>query len=273
MKKIVAARIFVYCTLLICLVELTGIAFSKFYRGVSYYAAEKEKSNTLDSLPLQYGNREPDNPFTYINNIPREIHPYFGFTLKRDHKGVNNHGFPTGGISYPYQSSTDEFVIGIFGGSISLQLSNNRNSKRIIERRLIEYLRGKGYEKVTVLSFGNGGWRQPQTFYSLAYYIDNIDMAIILDGYNDVNWLTEQNAMSWPLRFPWQELYNLLATPNISPKSLITLGELSVLSNKLVEWTTFFSKPILNKSLFLHSVWKIGDRIISEDIKFQDQKS
>lgn len=111
-----------------------------------------------------------------------EIHPYFGHTMFRSYGLANNHGFYTD-KAYPYVKADHEYVIGIFGGSVAMQIAGGGEA---LAARLRPGLRARGFDKVTVLPFAAGGWRQPQSFYALVYYLDSIDMAILVDGFNDM---------------------------------------------------------------------------------------
>lgn len=110
-----------------------------------------------------------------------ELHPYFGYTFFRGAPPANNHGFIVD-HDYPYRKGPGECVIGIFGGSVAMQVVAEADGLREVLRPAF----GARCGKITVLPFASGGWRQPQTFYAFAYYAENLDLAIVLDGYNDV---------------------------------------------------------------------------------------
>jgi hypothetical protein len=241
----------------ICLCETAGILFSILFRGISYEESRHEKTDLLVSLNRELDRNQKPGQRSYINDIPRKIHPYFGFTLKPGYRGTNNHGFPSS-YNYPYRSHANTFVVGIIGGSVSMQLANDNSSRTILEDGLLNMLSRNGFESVRLLSIGSGGWRQPQTFYAFAYYLDMVDMVLFLDGYNEISRLEEGKVAEWPARYPWRSLYVMLSTSDLPVESLTIVGEIAFLERKLKSMTNSLSRFPWNRSLFLHSLWRIA---------------
>jgi hypothetical protein len=235
--------------------EITGIVYCKGLRGVGYWGAQQEREALLQKLPSLATVEDGADTVVVFNGIPREVHPYFGFTLQRDHKDVNNAGFP-GKDDYPYRSETNEFVVGIFGGSLAIGQAGSQASRDVLEPGILEHVAAAGFDKVTVLCFASGGWKQPQTFYSLAYYLGMVDMAIVVDGFNDVNGLRDDLADQWPLRYPWMNLYKLLASPKVSHEGMLAIGRIGLSNERLRRVTEGVSHSPLRRSLLVHTLWK-----------------
>ncbi len=82
-----------------------------------------------------------------------ELHPYFGHTMFRNYGLANNDGFYTD-KRYPYAKAPGEYVIGIFGGSVAMQIVADGAA---LAARLREPLRERGFDTVTVLPFAISG--------------------------------------------------------------------------------------------------------------------
>jgi hypothetical protein len=96
----------------------------------------------------------------------------------------NSHGFLSH-VEYPYQKRDDEFVVGVFGGSVALQFSlvAQHAMADVLERTGV--LRGR---RLVLLDFANGGAKQPQQAAALAYFLalgQRFDYIVNLDGFNE----------------------------------------------------------------------------------------
>lgn len=114
------------------------------------------------------------------------FHPYFGFAHLQTYLPANNHGFANQfNVSYPYRPGANEFVVGIFGGSVAGVLGFNGE-------QLVAALSRKprfANKKVTVLNFAVSGFKQPQQWAVLAYYLaigQHYDAIVNIDGLNEV---------------------------------------------------------------------------------------
>ena len=108
-----------------------------------------------------------------------------------DHGSVyfvtNNFGFDSV-LNYPYRKqSDDEFVIGIFGGSIALSVVKLTMPQLFDEVfAQVPQLHGK---KVVLLSFAREGFKQPQELETLAYFLSlgqRFDLVINIDGASEI---------------------------------------------------------------------------------------
>ena len=97
------------------------------------------------------------------------LHPYFGFTNRPSGVGrqspepvasprghTNNHGFVSV-HDYPYvRRHEDEFVVGLFGGSVAANLAVFEHQHRVLASHLEQAI-GLPSGRVTVLNFAAGG--------------------------------------------------------------------------------------------------------------------
>lgn len=107
-------------------------------------------------------------------------HPYFGYVLT----GGNNHGFLEEN-DFPYQKKENEFIVGVFGGSVAWDFGHRKGSRLLAEglKKEISFLKNK---TVRILNFAMGAYKQPQTFFVASYFSPSFDLAINLDGYNEI---------------------------------------------------------------------------------------
>jgi hypothetical protein len=184
------------------------------------------------------------------------LHPFFGYTFTHGASGANNQGFfsagPGDGPPYPYRKAPREFVIGLFGASVAMQVAAAPN---LLLERLRPALALKGYDRVTLLSFAVGGWRQPQSFYALVYFLETIDAAIVLDGFNEVIQLSDWHLQQQPAAFPWSEVYLTLArTP--SSRETLQRAELIRARREAARLTRWLDVPVVRSSALAYLIWK-----------------
>ncbi|MDE5116467.1 MAG: hypothetical protein O4860_04195, partial [Trichodesmium sp. St2_bin2_1] len=145
---------------------------------------------------------------TDLNNesILERLHPFFGYVLKQgifanEESGirVNNYGLVSK-YDYPFiKSNNNQFVIGVFGGSVANDfVVNSLFNEAIGNQGFIQYLKQIPQLKdkeIIILCFAGGGYKQPQQLLMLNYFISigqEFDAVINIDGFNEVA-LSHQN--------------------------------------------------------------------------------
>ncbi len=242
------------------LFEALAAAFCVLVLGTGYREALDQRRRFLASLPgamqaaatdLEAG--APHRRFVEMAaRQRRELHPFFGYTLYRDADGANNHGFPTR-HPYPYVKQPNEYVIGIFGGSVAQQVVQHPETLR---GRLTPALRQAGYQSPTLLPFAMGGWRQPQSTFALLYYLDSLDLVIFLDGFNEVVHLAPDELAQHPARFPFAEVYTPLIAAGDSPYAAAAAGRLELATGAMARATRISDRLPLRYSLGAHLIWR-----------------
>src|SRR5262249_25025248 len=157
----------------------------------------------------------------------------------------NNQGF-FAAASYPYHKAPDEFVIALFGGSVAGQLPA---VKSLLLDRLTPALRARGFTKVTLIPFALGGWRQPQSFFALVYFLPSFDMAVTLDGFNEVIHTGEDELAVFPASFPFSSIYGPLAHHAGSADKILRTAELIQSNRSMASWTRSLDKGWLHDSV------------------------
>ena len=183
------------------------------------------------------------------------LSPYFGYTRKPGDRRVNNQGFLSD-VSYPYHKEPGEFVVGVFGGSVAQQIAVHAASREMLQDQLLEVVAPQGYDRVRILSFSLGGWKQPQIFYLLVQSLNQLDLAMVVDGLNEIDPLSEQEAMKWPVVFPDETVYAALAGSSFSHDKLLAIGRIASLGENARSWTAVFDRPVLRNSLLAHAIWR-----------------
>ncbi len=107
-----------------------------------------------------------------------------------------------------------------------------------------------------MLPFAAGGWRQPQSFNALVYYLDSIDMAILVDGFNETVTLFPERARTYPAGFPMQDIFGALASDTQSTYVTAAAGELTVAHRLMRGVTESLDASPLRNSIVAHMTWR-----------------
>ena len=116
-----------------------------------------------------------------------------GFTHPESGLKVNNYGFFSP-YNYPFvKTQENQYVIGVFGGSVANDFAYNSVIEGLNDGGFIGYLKERIPElkdkEIIVLSFAGGGYKQPQQLLILNYFLavgQELDMVINIDGFNEV---------------------------------------------------------------------------------------
>ena len=122
-----------------------------------------------------------------------EFHPYVGFAgvpgkfpSGKDGNAFNDFGvLVSGEKKYPNTKESDEFVIGVFGGSVAEMFTNQA------EKEFGEFLNRElgTTKKVVLINLATGGYKQPQQLFQLQYALLSgfqFDLILNIDGFNDL---------------------------------------------------------------------------------------
>lgn len=126
-------------------------------------------------------------------SIVVRLHPFFGFIEKpgpdfRPGFKVNDYGFMSP-YDYPFKKTKpNQFIIGVFGGSVAANYGIFEVQNKILARYL-KQLPGLQDKEFVILSFATGGYKQPQQLLILNYFLalgQELDMVVNIDGFNEV---------------------------------------------------------------------------------------
>ena len=168
--------------LLLVLVSLLVVELGS--KGIVYYMLGVEDSNYAH----YYQNDPKLRMITWTEGY--SPHPYFGYessTTRSSEKILS-------------EASSDDFVIGILGGSVAGSFAEYliRNPSHFEALRKV--IPTFGNKNLRIVNLANGGYKQPQQFFVATYFMDRLDLVINLDGFNDA---TPAHLLPiYPLEFP-----------------------------------------------------------------------
>lgn len=174
-----------------------------------------------------------------------QLHPYFGFVNRPNGApgtASNRLGFWSR-HDYPFKKTAkNQFVIGIFGGSVAANLYFDELKSHALASALkrAPYLQDK---EIIFLCFATGAYKQPQQLLLLSYFLSigqELDLVVNIDGFNEtaLSYMNNKAGMetSMPANFLISPLADL-ANKDFSGPIVPTL-ELMLTRNKIQESQT-----------------------------------
>lgn len=157
--------------LLFALLEIVSFAFYFSQTRKFFYPVNKELIKAKASqLAVSDPGREP-----WMSAY--QLHPYFGFIT------------PPSYAELPIKkTSKEQFIIGIFGGSVAQQFCDYEFEHRVVTKRL-QSLPEFQNKEIVLVKFANQAHKQPQQVLILNYFLSvgqELDMVINIDGFNEV---------------------------------------------------------------------------------------
>ncbi|MDJ1184443.1 hypothetical protein [Roseofilum casamattae] len=180
--------------IVLVLLELVSLGFYASQHRQFFYSRQDGDPETADDrAPAR--NRQD---LRLEEDITEILHPYFGYISKPgtgfggfEFQSVfqaNNYGLVSR-VDYPYRRENEnQFLIGIFGGSVATFYYMNEVENPTLERSL-KQLPNYADKEIVLLNFSQGGYKQPQQLLLLNYFLSQgqeLDMAINIDGFNEV---------------------------------------------------------------------------------------
>ena len=201
----------------------------------------------VDTGGFFYTHRKPYEPIqeTTERKLTGEgLHPYFGqthtpgwrFDVPESLQSAatpaqlenNNYGFVSP-YNYPFtKARPDQYVIGIFGGSVGVWFCQIGAHRLVEDLRQSDLFRGK---ELVPLCFSHEGYKQPQQLLVLAYFLSigqQFDLVVNIDGLNDValGSLNDRRGLdiSMPSAQHIEPLINLVDQATLTPDKLQSLA-------------------------------------------------
>lgn len=205
--------------LLLVFLELGSLGWYFVKHKQIFYTREKREDKSALGVNLE-GVR-------LNQSIIERFHPFFGFIQNpspdfRPGFKINNYGFISP-YDYPFKKfKKNQFVIGIFGGSVASDFSIFQIQNKILP----EYLKqvpGLQDKEFVILSFATGGYKQPQQLLILNYFLalgQELDLVVNIDGFNEVALSNLNNKNQINLAMP--------SIQHISPLTSLANNSLSI---------------------------------------------
>jgi hypothetical protein len=177
-------------------------------------------------------------------SVKHRAHPYFGFVKISDpQRQINNHGFSAAPYDYPYvKRDPRQYLVGVFGGSVAAGFVKSGGGRLAVRLGRSGALAGRD---IVVLSFAQGGYKQPQQLLTLSYYLtlgQELDAAISLDGFNEVALSHRNDVMDLDISMPSAD--HILPLANLIDQSTLTTERIESLARitRLTAWVQDLEK-------------------------------
>jgi len=223
---IVGVNVVVFCVL----AELVALAIYYVDTGGSFYTYRKpyqqiqettERKLTGEGLHPYFGQTHtPGIPFSVPESLQNPSTPA--------RLTNNNFGFVSP-YNYPFtKARDDQYVIGLFGGSVSLWFCQIGAHRLVEDLKHSDLFRNK---EIVPLCFSHEGYKQPQQLLVLAYFLSigqQFDMVVNIDGLNDVALGSLNNQRGLDISMPSAQhiepLINLIDQATLTPGKLLSLA-------------------------------------------------
>jgi hypothetical protein len=186
--------------LLFALLELVSLGFYFIQTRTFFYTINKDRTKA-NATQLEVA-----EPFRARWTFDYQIHPYFGFITPQSYAGL------------PFKkTSKDQFIIGIFGGSVAQQFCDYEFQHHVLAK-LFQPLPEFQNKEIVLLKFANQAHKQPQQLLMINYFLSvgqELDMVINLDGFNEVALSYLNNNAGTDVSMPNDYIYSpLIALAN-----------------------------------------------------------
>ena len=205
--------------LLLVFLELGSLGWYFVKHKQFFYTKEKTQDKSALGVNLE--------GLRLNQSIVERFHPFFGFIQNpspdfRPGFKINNYGFISP-YDYPFKKfKKNQFVIGIFGGSVASDFSILQIQNKILPQYL-KQVPGLQDKEFVILSFATGGYKQPQQLLILNYFLalgQELDLVVNIDGFNEVALSNLNNKNQINLAMP--------SIQHISPLTSLANNSLSV---------------------------------------------
>lgn len=223
---------------LVVLLEFTSVA--------AYFIKTREFFYTRDKGRIAASSSDLQQPAATDWSLVFQLHPYFGYVTQESYVqnfarqygyATHDHVFLTP-YNLPFKKTRDQFVIGLFGGSVAHQVNVYELKNHVLADALHRLPKLKDKE-IIILNFAQGAYKQPQQLLVLSYFLSigqELDMVINIDGFNEIALAYANNKSgidpAMPAGFVFAPLVDL-ANRDFSSEQLILVLEVAQTRNKL----------------------------------------
>jgi len=207
--------------LLLILLELCALGFYFAQTKHFFYPAKQDLIRASATQFEGYGPNRESWTFDY------QIHPYFGFIT------------PPRYAELPLKKTgKNQFIIGIFGGSVAQEFCDYEFQHHVIGK-MLQSLPEFQDKEIVLIKFANQAHKQPQQLLILNYFLSvgqELDMAINIDGFNEVALSYLNNQAGTEVSMPNDYIYSplvALANKDLSSNELKLSLEVLELKDRL----------------------------------------
>ena len=233
---VILVNVIVFCVLaellaLFLFYNDTGRLFYTYQKPYEPIAETKQSRLTGDGLHPYFG---PTHRQGYPFDIPEALRENASSPARVP---TNNFGFAST-HKYPFvKTSPNQFVIGMFGGSVGAWFC------QVGAHRMVEDLKANAFFKtreIVPLCLSHEGYKQPQQLIVLAYFLtlgQQFNLVINIDGFNEVALGSRNNEhgrdISMPSPIHIDPLLNLIDQATLTPARVQALARISVDKERL----------------------------------------
>jgi len=206
-----------------------------------------------------------------VPDQPVILHPYFGFVINPEKRGVNDFGFF--GESPLTKRVPGKIVIAFFGGSVADQVCYLGQDPPRDALRAREDFAGREIDEIEIVSTAIGGYKQPQQMLVLSYLLSlgaEFDVVVNLDGFNEID-SAHDNVMTGVYPY-FPHTWKLHGRRAIDPAANAALGRIEIVREERQGLRRRFSSPLLRWSRFALILWGLLDGGLGSDIRQQSAR-
>ncbi|MBO6783699.1 MAG: hypothetical protein JJ899_10580 [Alphaproteobacteria bacterium] len=127
------------------------------------------------------------------------LHPLFGWANSPGTPGYNRQGFLSD-VGFPLAASEDDFVVGVFGGSVASNFWSHNSAHGVFQTALRDAVGDLEGRRIVLLNFAKEAYRQPQQLAVLNYFAvsgQRFDLVLNIEGYNEITggWANSINGV------------------------------------------------------------------------------
>lgn len=220
------------------------------------------------SMLVDYKNTAGSDQYREWENT-LEIHPFFGYTYDPKMEGVNNFGFKTkydisllnNKYSLANKGGGKTLTVGIFGGSFAEVIGHESS---FLEKRLARLFPGR---TPVVINFAIAGHALPQSAFIFIYFRRLIDVAVFVDGLNEIWNPLENNKADYPPEYAKAVHFNyILSLDRLTPETFYRTAAILRARESIKLATEFSLAPIVKESLVVHYTWVLWVRLMQRII-------
>ncbi|MFI5349414.1 MAG: hypothetical protein ACHQ2Z_07715 [Elusimicrobiota bacterium] len=195
------------------------------------------------------------------------LHPYLGYVdldLSRPAVPRRNEFEFADGRPLFQAPAKDEIVIAVTGASVAGKLAGEYRAVLREELKKIDQFRDR---RISVIALALGGYKQPQQYFALAYYLvrgARFDLVVNLDGFNDVALPLAQNYPHgvYP-GYPRNWYYRV--ADHLIPELQALQARKSYLQSLRIRGAGLVDRAPLRYSFLAHGFWRLWDRLLERE--------
>lgn len=257
MKKNIFTFILFGLSVAVGVVLAEGIltVYYSFTHGTLSRAALIAQRETI--LPTTVGPVLRPGTDQWVNQLV--VHPFFGYVQNPELPGVNNFGFLSqhdivltdSGYSLEGGRREDLLMVGLFGGSFVERMNAETY---YLEAKLKAAFPDK---TPVVLNFGIGGHALPQAAFIFIYFQELFDVAIFLDGLNEIWNIVDNNNAGVPPEYAKAAHFQYkLSLSELTPERFQLTSQIMALRQRIVWLTQLSLLPLIRHSVSIDLVWQ-----------------